>query len=488
MQGRVLGNRYRLLSQLGQGGMGSVWQAEQLNLPIKLAIKLIDPAQANSVEVRERFKREAHAAAKLRSMHIVHISDYGIDEDTPYLAMELLEGESLAARLQRKRTLGFEEALRILSQIAKALTFAHENGIVHRDLKPENVFIEGYVPQNDEQQAENELVKVLDFGVAKMLDTRSFGSELHTRTGVFLGTPFYMSPEQIRDSSAVDHRTDIWSFGVIAYECLTGQRPFKASNLADLQFAICRDPMILPSQVGSVPQGFDAWFEQVAARELAQRFPTIKAAMAALRAIQGAGSLRAGEVVSSLPPAQSASLPLIAESVSSRQVAPVAPEVSSAPPVAPNTVDPSSVTSSRLLSRNSRSRFVLTSALLVGAASLLGFWYARSTATLPVVSGSATVTAVPRVSSPEPSIGLGEAPRVLFVPTPASALASVVAPGLSEPPEVGRRKDRPLEPKSASTPLQRPPTAAVSRPRKNEPVGVSNPLAPANEPNKYGFE
>ena len=155
----VLAGKYRLIRQLGKGGMGSVWYAEHLALESPVAIKLIDPEIANNPEALSRFFREAKAAASLRSPHVVQILDHGVDGDTPYIAMEVLEGESLATRLDRTKRLSPAETSRIVTQVARALARAHEASIVHRDLKPENVFL----VRNDEE----EIAKVLDFGIAK---------------------------------------------------------------------------------------------------------------------------------------------------------------------------------------------------------------------------------------------------------------------------------------------------------------------------------
>src|SRR5512145_2102625 len=158
-ENRLLAGRYQFVSKLGQGGMGSVWRANDLHLRIEVAIKIIDAEIATSEEAWARFQREALAAAQLRSTHIVHITDHGIDGDTPFIAMELLEGESLASRLRRQRTLSLAETANVLAQVARALTVAHGKGIVHRDLKPDNVFIV--------REGDIEIVKVLDFGIAK---------------------------------------------------------------------------------------------------------------------------------------------------------------------------------------------------------------------------------------------------------------------------------------------------------------------------------
>ena len=139
--GRILGGKYRLVRQLGQGGMGSVWHAEHLTLSSPVALKLIEPGTAEDPAALQRFLREARTAAALRSPHVVQILDYGVDDDTPYIAMELLEGESLSERLRRLGQLSLAETARVIQHMARAIGRAHEAGIVHRDLKPENVFI-----------------------------------------------------------------------------------------------------------------------------------------------------------------------------------------------------------------------------------------------------------------------------------------------------------------------------------------------------------
>jgi serine/threonine protein kinase len=288
-EGLTLAGRYRLVSKLGQGGMGSVWRAEHLTLGIPVAVKLIDSAIAQSEEALTRFRREAQAAAELRSAHVVHILDYGVDNDTPYIAMELLEGESLADRLERVGRLSPLETATILSQVARALTRAHQQSIIHRDLKPENVFII--------QEGEDEVVKVLDFGIAKKLGLGSTSSGVKTHTGAMLGTPYYMSPEQAKGHAGVDHRTDIWSLGIIAYECLTGARPFDRETLASLLIAICTEPLPVPSDIAPVPANFDAWFARAASRDLNIRFQSVNEAIVKLREICGVtGSTQSFEI------------------------------------------------------------------------------------------------------------------------------------------------------------------------------------------------
>jgi eukaryotic-like serine/threonine-protein kinase len=282
----ILAGKYRLIHQLGRGGMGSVWLAQHLTLRSNVAVKLIDPSIATQPEALERFMREARAAATLRSPHVVQILDHGVDGAIPYIAMELLEGESLADRLHRLGRLPPMEVARILTHIGRAVSRAHEAGIVHRDLKPDNVFL----VENEEE----EMAKVLDFGIAKS-NTDGLGASAasDTRTGVMMGTIHYMSPEQTEGARSLDGRADIWAMGVIAFECLLARRPFDEETLGSVVLAICSRPLPVPSAIAPVPAGFDDWFARACARDVHARFPTAREATAALRAIcEGDAALR----------------------------------------------------------------------------------------------------------------------------------------------------------------------------------------------------
>jgi serine/threonine-protein kinase len=255
--------------------MGTVWQADHLVLNSKVAIKVLGPEVTQDAEALARFLREAQSAASLRSPHVVQILDHGVDQGQPYIAMELLEGESLAERLIRDGTLSPVETSRIITHMARALSRAHEAGIVHRDLKPDNVFL----VRNDEEH----LAKLLDFGIAKATGKLTSGIGRATRTGTVMGSPYYMSPEQAEGLKTLDHRTDIWSLGVIAFECLLGQRPFDGESVGGLVLAICTRPMPVPSKFGKVPAGFDRWFAKVCSRDLKHRYGSAKQAAADLR-------------------------------------------------------------------------------------------------------------------------------------------------------------------------------------------------------------
>jgi serine/threonine-protein kinase len=273
----VIAERFRLNSLLGRGGMGSVWHATHLGLDIPCAVKFIEGPHAAMPEAHARFGREAKAAAQLRSPHVVQILDHGVWDGTPYMAMELLEGEDLGKRLARYGRMPAKDVCFIVAQVARALTKAHAAGIVHRDLKPDNVFL---VRDDD-----REIAKVLDFGIAKATGAID-GS--NTKTGAMLGTPYYMSPEQAQGTRAVDHRSDVWSLAVIVYLALTGRLPFESEALGDLLIKIIVSPMPVPSHVApDLPAAFDGWWARAANRDPAQRFQSAKDLSDALAMVFG---------------------------------------------------------------------------------------------------------------------------------------------------------------------------------------------------------
>ena len=263
--GAILAGKYRLVAPLGSGGMGTVWRADHLVLSSPVAVKVLNERAQDSAHGHARFLREAQAAAALRSPHVVQIFDVGVEGSAPFIVMELLEGESLAQRLRRVGRLDLAATAAIITQSARALHKAHEAGIVHRDLKPDNIFLV--------RDVDRELVKVLDFGIAKLVEQMEV--EQLTGTGSVLGTPHYMSPEQARGRKEVDHRTDLWALGVIAYECTTGRRPYDSHALGDLLLQICTEPAPPPSTAGDLPSALDAFMARALAREPEQRFATV---------------------------------------------------------------------------------------------------------------------------------------------------------------------------------------------------------------------
>jgi eukaryotic-like serine/threonine-protein kinase len=256
----------RLLRRHRRGGMGSVWIAEHLALRTEVVVKFMSDDLAADPAALARFSREAAAAAQVKSPHVVQVLDHGITPDgQPFIVMELLEGKDLAHFL-RDRTLTPAETAHIVEHLARALTRAHERGILHRDIKPANIFL-------CDVGAPNPFVKLIDFGIAKGLP----GMGEVTSTGDTVGTPQYMSPEQLQGERDIDLRADLWSVGVVAFRCLTGATPFEGDSIASVALKVVMSQLPRPTSVRpDLPQALDVWFAQACARDRAQRFKSAR--------------------------------------------------------------------------------------------------------------------------------------------------------------------------------------------------------------------
>jgi class 3 adenylate cyclase len=315
-----IGGKYTLEREIARGGMGAIWVAFDTKLRRRVALKLMTPDHLSSASSRERFEREAMAIAQLRNPHVIHIYDYGIDGSSPYIVMELLEGEDLESRLGRRGRLPLAAVSAIVTQAARALGAAHALGIVHRDLKPANIFLiagsvgaqlgasSGAVHSSISPgsaagapsipSAGGEVVKILDFGVASMMaDLEDRGMEV-TRTGALVGTPAYMSPEQARGRQ-VDARSDVWSLAVVAYRALAGQLPFAGEALGEMLVEICTATPAPPSSlVPELTPEVDRFFEQALAKDPAHRFQSVGEMAAAFAALAEAdGPRRATKIL-----------------------------------------------------------------------------------------------------------------------------------------------------------------------------------------------
>ncbi|MEI9949004.1 MAG: protein kinase [Pseudomonadota bacterium] len=265
-EGEILGGKFRLEKEIGRGSMGTVWSAVHLTLGQRVAIKLIAAEHAQAPEARARFSTEAKAAARLRSRYVVQVYDDGeTPEGTPYIVLEYLDGETLEQRLERERDLPLNDAVRITRHVARALSRAHASGIVHRDLKPGNVFL-----TQSEDDEMGWLAKVLDFGIAKL---EEHGIASTTKTGTLLGTPLFMSPEQVRGANSVDSRSDLYSLGMVFYNMLTGSYAFNGESFADVLVEICTGPLPdLRVTAPWVPGSVADWFQRACARDVQERF------------------------------------------------------------------------------------------------------------------------------------------------------------------------------------------------------------------------
>jgi serine/threonine-protein kinase len=245
--------------------MATVWRAEHTTLDIPVAVKLMHETIVGDAEALARFRDEAAAASRLRSRHVVQVLDAGlVDGETPYLVMELLDGEDLGRRMSRVGPCEVKDVVRWVGQAARGLAAVHTEGIVHRDIKPQNLFL-------TEIDGE-ETLKVLDFGIARSTAAR-FSST--TATTQVIGTPFYMSPEQLTSPKRVDARTDLWSLSVVAYEALTGRVPFDGQTVGALAVAMDRGRFEPPSRVRpDLPKAIDRWFSRAFSPDAAARPPT----------------------------------------------------------------------------------------------------------------------------------------------------------------------------------------------------------------------
>ena len=251
--------KYTITHKIGEGGMASVYEAVHEKLGTKVAIKILSPILARNPQLRQRFENEANFMASLNHPNITRVLDIEEQDDTLAIVMELLEGEDLDDRVKRTGPLLENEAKVIFIQVLNAFEYAHSKGIVHRDIKPSNIFID-----------KNDQVKILDFGIAKIFGT---GNEM-TQTGTQMGTPVYMSPEQVKGDKSIDHRSDIYSLGITLYFLLVGKAPYESAEESSFEIftKIVNDPIPnIPNQ-----PFFDAIIQKSVEKDRNNRFQEIK--------------------------------------------------------------------------------------------------------------------------------------------------------------------------------------------------------------------
>jgi serine/threonine-protein kinase len=449
LPGRLVTESLRLVRLLGKGGMGSVWVADHLALHTQVAVKFMSAAAVEDPTLVSRFEREASAAAQIKSPHVVQTLDHGMmsPEGVPFIVMELLEGEDLASRLKRFGPTPMSEVLAVLGQAGKALAKAHAAGIIHRDIKPDNLFL---------LDGDGDLfVKVLDFGVAKQASDVSLGM---TSTGSTVGTPHYMSPEQLLSAKHIDQRCDLWALSVVAYRMLTGRLPFRGETLGALSVALHQGFFQPPSTFRpDLGPAVDAWFARALHREIDARFATVKELVEALE--QAARAPLPAALAAPLPGEALTYMPTPSLGASpARELTPApafAPTPSPAP--SPDPARPPSFAGSAV-TQAGRSRPRAPLLLLAGSLAFLAlsgglafFLLYRAvvspasaaSSAAPTASGPALVASPPPVEAPSANVVASVEPSATVAPTAsAAALPSATPAPKAAAPLLPRKKER----------------------------------------------
>jgi hypothetical protein len=409
--GNVLLGKYRIERTLGEGGMGVMAQAHHIQLDQPVAIKFLRPEVLGNQQIVKRFLREAQAAVKLKSEHVCKVHDVGtLENGSPYMVMEFMEGMELGALARERGRLPPGEVVELVLQACEALAEAHALGIVHRDIKPSNLF----VTRRPDCSA---LLKVLDFGISKTPANAELDTEL-TSTQAVLGTPAYMSPEQMRTSKHVDARTDIWALGVVLYQLLEGRRPFPGRAYSELCLQVGIDPT--PAMSTELPLGLEAVVARCLEKEPGRRFQNV-AELAAALAPYATNPVRATTAVeratrvlgvATIPPAAPVAQHAAAPATQHRDE----PATS---PLSPTTL---SATAGQIATHepNSRRRWLIAGAAVavLATATLVLMFVGGSDANAP----DATEAARPAASVPEETMGEpGSAPGVLQMQPDAGA-------------------------------------------------------------------
>jgi eukaryotic-like serine/threonine-protein kinase len=466
--GDILAGKYQVERVLGEGGMGLVVAAKHLQLEARVAIKLLLPEMLDSADAVARFLREARAAARITNDHVVRVTDVGtLESGAPYMVMEYLEGSDLAAVLRSSGPMASDQAVALVLETCEALAEAHASGVVHRDLKPANLF---WAQRTDGSRC----LKVLDFGISKVVDAPANAAS--TKTSALLGTPYYMSPEQMTSSRDVDARTDIWALGVILYQLLANDLPFDGDTLPAVCVSVATAPPIsLRSRRLDLPAGLEAVILRCLEKDPNRRFASVKELAFALASYAPARAPIWAERTGGVARAPRESRPASQADLASHQPTQIAVP-------SPVTVSPFHRTHHQASARPSRTvaLVVLLSLATLGTAAV-AFWLLRSNSSppLPVAAAPALLASVTQATSP-PSVATPVAPPPIARPNVApvpqevplvaagtdAAKPEPASPSEVTPPPLGRAPARPA-PKSKRAPH---PVASAERTAGAAPV------------------
>ena len=442
--GDILQGRYRIVREIGAGGMGTVYEGENLRICRRVAIKVMRAADEPSTELLARFEREAQIASQIPSDHITEVLDLGeLDDGQLFIVMEYLAGQSLAARMDRVGRLEPRELVGLVRQILVALSAAHRAGVIHRDIKPDNIFI------LDEKAGHSDFIKLLDFGVSKLY--RPGSDSRLTQRGAVVGTPSYMSPEQVSGAEP-SPLWDLYSVGVIAYRGLTGEVPFKSLQLDELVYKVALGRFVPPSErVAGLDPELNAIVCQAMARLPEDRFQDADQFILALD-----GWLESsGEFLLSATPGPRSPTRATPRSATRRSASPTTPQPSPvptppiplgglgtapAPGPAPSAFGPTTHLTTELVSERSRRQTLrlrtwgaATGTILVlGAATALMFWRAQASSESALAEEMFAAQPAPAAALPAPGAPAAAPlllPRPLPVATPPAGNAAATLPG-----------------------------------------------------------
>jgi eukaryotic-like serine/threonine-protein kinase len=456
--GEVVGEKYRLVRLLGEGGMGAVYEARHDVIGRRFAVKFLHAELAGHPEILARFRREAQAAGSLENENIAAVTDFGSAPDgAPYIVMEFLEGEDLAKTLARTGPLPIARAAHILIQVCRGLVAAHGRGIVHRDLKPENLLLQQRGDGGD-------LVKILDFGIAKLKSTEQ-RPEAATRTGITLGTPYYMPPEQARGQKELDERADIYALGVILFELLSAQKPHQGENYNAILYSILMGgaPRIeafrpdLPPELANV-------VHRAMAGEAKDRYQSVSELSQALAPFTG-------RALTPAPTFSNASTVMAPHGGAAQSVR--SPSNSTRAPVA---FTPNPTLQLPQPKQSRAGLWVGLAVVLLGAAGAAAWFVTRSapaTPATPTTAAATTAVAAPPVAPalPPPTIATS-APSPELAVMPAPSASPEAAPSATAVPQKASR------PGGKSPKLQVKSVAAAAAP----PAAAARPPAPSPAP------
>jgi hypothetical protein len=453
--GQVVAAKYRIDSVIGEGGMGWVVVAYHLQLDTKVAIKLLKAELASNAEAVERFAREARAAVRITSPHVARVFDVGtLDSGAPYMVMEYLDGSDLSSVIQKRGPLPIQEAVDYVLQACEAIAEAHAAGIVHRDLKPANLFCarrpDGTV-----------IIKVLDFGISKL--TGGAGAALnHTKTTAIMGSPFYMSPEQMESTRGVDIRTDIWGLGVIIYELVTGRTPFEGQALPEVCLRVAtQQPPPLRSLRMDAPAALELVILRCLEKDRDKRYGNVARLAVALRDFASSRGKQSVDAI--LRTLEASGQPVMS-------AAPAAVPASVA--IGQKTIEPLGKTQIPMQGGKGKTIAIAGGVAALVVIGVIGLRAAQSTApsgaavlatstvpaTLPAAAAPSASAAAPSASAAAPAT-TESAPAAAAAATAPSAVASVAAPAPSA------AAGTPKKALPAANPAARP--AAPAKPKAN---------------------